>query len=162
MRALPLSERLNFYHALFSIQPFPQEHPFFQQKRKKLMQQNETNTAQTYWIYLSVKSKRNSCRGYSGAPLWHNTSAAPAIGNFRQKLHRLRNCSSALCSNLLYPSCSNCAEISLKTALSPIHYSTLLQKLTSCGCSYPLQRILFFFWWKVFGVLVPLKWCVLV
>ena len=55
----------------------------------------------------------------------------------------------------------HCAEISLKTAHSPIHYSTLLQKLTSCGSSYPLQGF-FFLLVEIFWCFVPLKWCVLV
>ena len=55
------------------------------------------------------------------------------------------------------PSCSverHCAEISLKTAHSSIHYSTLLQKLTSCGSSYPLQGF-FFLLVDFFDVLFP-------
>ena len=49
----------------------------------------------------------------------------------------------------------HCAEISLKTAHSPIYYSTLLQKLTSCGSSYPLQGFFFLLVEFFFDVLFP-------
>ena len=154
MRALLLSERLNF----------PQGHPFFNIKERSwCSKRNEYSPKLLNISYREVEKEQLQRVPWCPSVAQYICSS----GNWELSA-KVAPASKLLLRTLLQPAVlpsrsleRHCAEISLKTAHFPMHYSTLLQKLTSCGSSYPLQGFFFsfsgFFW-----CFVPLKCCVLV